>query len=1072
MMTRREIIITLFYVLGLCAVYGGAVAFTFGHIGDPGEEAYYPEYNGTTTDWGKSHVDSNYAQCVNQISANDNDWWALPFEAGGAYVDTVPASSNGDSLGWDLSHVGDSASWQHVNEATPNDVDFWYFIPATAGFSVFGYQTAGTSNQSIGATQTATTYTMPGTVILDSITASLEVGASADVPFRAALYLRSSSALVACADSQVVPMGSGNLWVSFPMGTPVTAVQYLVGVLSRNTAGTEVWNYNASVGTTEADTFSLDIIPSFQPCDDPFGVALAQGARRASVYMTYHVYGTANFADFDIDTTQDIDSVVTLVRGEHTGSSSVDVEVVGDTNGTIFVIDTVALTSTMTTFRCPPLTTLNNRQWDLLQLGVRHIEDPDLGDTLQITWLVPVVYGTTPTSDSTAVCIVDFDVDTGNGWHNSDSVKVTVRGTHTGSGTRRVEIVIDSVGDGSGLRAVDTTTVSGSRSFTTDVTRAFAQGWTDRMLDTLQIGTRGLDAATDGDSIVISWLKFQWYRHDSSFDVTHRFFHDSTDLVVGQVSSYEPYDDIWDSSKVTIGRDLPGRNRAFVVVTNPDSLTPKPLSGSQRIEIDSAFLWIMVDTVVGAPELLSIRLINSMRDSSTAIFPSTGEDVAYCHSDWDSRMASAESATQSCGDTVQWAKLGADSAGADYIPALFAVDTVRVDSTGGGAALIRFDVTKWVKMIHEERTGVRDRYNAIQLLCRLAEDSTGGHYAKIGNVRPFKDVDSLWIETFSTEFSTSLVDPGGVITWNDTAYAALGILSNPTISSDGDWGTGNVWTGKLSGDFKFVGCLTLRYGTWLDSTGVREKRLPAPADSVVDSAFLYLVPNMTTGTASTDTIRFHMVTQRPSGLNENATWGWPSKTGASARDDFHRTTGANRMAVGDADSTSGNSANRPWLGSFYTFDTVGGTTSTMDVWPDPIGLVATTTPHSTTLKIDVTEWFDSLQFGQGASIEERIRRYNGLLIYNQRIEKPTNNLYEAWKNFPPRSSGGSTIQIFLSEAVVVTPPESTPRNRLRNGKGMKPNKRDFDRGSFSVLSPDFTPDDSLRIVVVGAQEAP
>lgn len=195
--------------------------------------------------------------------------------------------------------------------------------------------------------------------------------------------------------------------------------------------------------------------------------------------------------------------------------------------------------------------------------------------------------------------------------------------------------------------------------------------------------------------------------------------------------------DVWSDSLLKVGSVAAGvqrRNRIFLALRNTDSIGYYNPNGVGWYD-SLALLRIMVDSISPAvTRYLTARMINPANLDDTTVFAIKGaaaNNAAYAHSNW---------MYWSSNDTT-WGLPGADSAGLDWYNADF--DSFAVSQH----AVITVDITDWVRRMNDAPNAVRPIYSGLILLA-AREDSAANAWVKLGNVQPFANVDSSWIEIY------------------------------------------------------------------------------------------------------------------------------------------------------------------------------------------------------------------------------------------------------------------------------------------------------------------------------------
>jgi hypothetical protein len=190
--------------------------------------------------------------------------------------------------------------------------------------------------------------------------------------------------------------------------------------------------------------------------------------------------------------------------------------------------------------------------------------------------------------------------------------------------------------------------------------------------------------------------------------------------------------------------------RALLEIVNLDSLRTNDVAyGGVVYDLDSAFLNMMHDTVVGSPGDWTVRqaLPITTEQNGRALGHGTVDDGDTCHTDWDHRFAGAEGGAFSCSDTIPNLKRGLDSTdgelnGSDYGVGLIA------DFTPTQFTTERINISEWIWQIWHEPTadtGGKKSYNGHILVLPTAESYAAASHALVDTLHPSDDGDTtLW----------------------------------------------------------------------------------------------------------------------------------------------------------------------------------------------------------------------------------------------------------------------------------------------------------------------------------------
>lgn len=304
-----------------------------------------------------------------------------------------------------------------------------------------------------------------------------------------------------------------------------------------------------------------------------------------------------------------------------------------------------------------------------------------------------------------------------------DSLKMFIRTTNSAAGAINLQCILDTNGTDIPF---DTVASGTSNSWVNRTTKKFVPtgGMSQTALDNIEIGVKNLDAGGVTDTCKISQMYLSVYH--SSFNCRHLIFHDSADFMMATISNTESRDDIWVDANLTGGKRVNDTCRIIIGIKKPDTLKTNGYGcdglslGSHCFRtLDSARLDIMCSTAVDVPGYIEFWEPAALDTSGTqkAINTAPGNDNANCHSDWDHWYASAEGATQSCGDTVLWGDAGIDGVGDRRASN---IDTTTLPS----GAVKRIDVTDWVRQMYNAAAGSKWPYNGLMLTWPRAESTT------------------------------------------------------------------------------------------------------------------------------------------------------------------------------------------------------------------------------------------------------------------------------------------------------------------------------------------------------------
>jgi hypothetical protein len=224
---------------------------------------------------------------------------------------------------------------------------------------------------------------------------------------------------------------------------------------------------------------------------------------------------------------------------------------------------------------------------------------------------------------------------------------------------RTDEYVLDTATTGDGVYAKTT-----SRSV--DVS-----GWSNRSLDSLEIGMNEFDGVPSLGYVRVDWYFVEAWRTVASDDSTHTYYVDSTDCWGGQLTEWEAKDDNWGGGVDSLGAV---GDSEFVLIYRVDPWSSPSGSIFEGVpdcggaeDIDSVFLRVPILSLTGNAYHAycdAILYTKGIGDTIIDRYHSTGFQVGYSHPDWTNRNTG--------GPTV-WGTAGIKG-GDDFMP--LAEDTV------------------------------------------------------------------------------------------------------------------------------------------------------------------------------------------------------------------------------------------------------------------------------------------------------------------------------------------------------------------------------------------------------------
>jgi hypothetical protein len=1036
--------------------------------------------NGNLLQWEKNNADSAFYQCVNETSANDNHFWFWRKSVGGSakIMDTLYGNADGDIETYSSS-TGTTDDWTMLDEITPND--FTDYVYNTGAFPRTQYVDLAVDTSLWASIDSARiisrTYwtdnlgtdvaynlqikydTMGTDQILDTVAVlpnTWTTDISRPIP---GITKRHLPNLEIGINSLAAPGAVDSIictWLVlqvFGTPTPYFGLQTALanGGSVENIIAASKYTMRGDVFNREADSIYFYIGAVVTGANGPVPCIYALYTWPDSALVAQ----TGRFV-LDIDSVAAVDRWIglafnprpALTPGAAYGFAC---NCSTATNG---YVETFSSFSGGTGLRNDPFT------WTTTQFSNPMIAETvvDTGRYSAYCTFVPTSTG----SSDTASCFADVDVDTTLGLGDcsgvnprTDSVQATVRSCITGSTSKKLYFAADTAD----VRWVfDSMTVTANRTFVNYTSRGIStSGWTNRQLALLQLGVKRADSMATGDSVLVSWVfAKQWMSCEDEFHLMHT---DTSSLFIGQISGAESYDDIWIDSTLQFGRVFGNKTRIVVSLDTAQVDFPFDDGESGDIKIDSAFLWIKCDSSVSVVGPVSFRL-TIPQDQSVSIMSivksRVNDDTVNCHSDWDSWRDESELDLSGGGCTpIQWHTLGADSLGEDY-------DSVPIDTvTFVGNAYAKVNVTSWLKQFNKSVGDARGRLSGVILLLSTAEDSLGSHRLKIGNVQPFAGIDSTYLEVYQNQRVVAASSKATTITkgtsdsiavMSDTVSFVLsrgdyGVFT----SSDGVTGPSTSYTGVRSGGVTYDGNGGYRSAfvvrEWNNDSNAVSKRFP-PATWIIDSAKIYFRPSQLDQPGEADSM-IGRVIARGAGLRAAAISAWyvpqtssdMGKLVSSGIGGIVTCFTSGQFRVNDKSQCS-----FPGSISWVT----AGIEDTVNAEKDLIGYPRYQFMNVTELagpltgdhdSVDVTAWVDSLQHKSviwGNAIQTRLYR-KSTFSTAPRVYMSNVGPYVA------TAADRSFLAVWAS--TIVAPPAvvTSPRNRLKSGKGLRSDERVFVR---------------------------
>lgn len=1040
---RWLLTITVLSLLVLCAV-APADAWLYGR--SDSVLIQYPNADGDTTAWGESHeADSAFYQEVNETSANDDDYWfwKAKVAGGSSDPDTSLPNADGDIVTWVGSHNPDSADWQHLNE--PDNETDYVFTGGTFSqtFVHFDVDTSGSidsitftvkiKNDEGASKKVACNLDTSGTdFIFDTITTSTSIVEYITKKVTGLTWINIEALEFGLKPIDGLGGGKNYFWYAVTMnvykeaasasGQDSAAMCY-VG-FSPDTTGSGLASYQVD---------SLNLYVRATHTGDTIDDGATFGIQDTTTGSLLPIEDIISGGLYTAERTGTADSITIFL--DFAGANTVEVRyalydwndgtpLLLDTTAE-FVIDLDAEGGSFEEWVGKPL--LNNptisKSTRYLTCAWASLLDPTYNASINNTSSVgdsilasSVVYGDWPDTLTSLTAFAD---------------KSTGYCTFTHTGVRII-IMADTAGT---QFAVDTIEFPHERSFLTDSTMIDVSSWTFAQIEALQVGVRELDSAVTDDSLLVSWIYLRQY--DSYDNLDWRQF-TYPDFAIGQISEGETYDDIWAPNTVREFGSIAGFNTrilfGFQKTSEPYGIDSLLHTATDSIKVDSAFLNLKIDSIVGTPGYIEFRqmLPQGTEGSGFAVQTAPNDDnIVECHSDWDSWYAASEVGTPQCSDTIQWTLLGADSLGWDYMPSAIDTFTAISDTT------YRIDITDWIGPLVSIPYGEKGTYNGIMMFLPLAEDSIGTHKVQFfGNQ---SGPDSTWIDVYYSDsnYTAPSADKGVsdmAIILKDTSLFVVGEIDyGITFSSDGTYGRARY--DNL--DFGAFG--TQHVFTIVDTNFISDS-FPTASDWVIDSAKMTIHIWRAKNALSSDLVPVMRGSGTKSTAKQAIYVGYPI-TQYLAEITSCFSNRFNRVEADRADCTEFSSdilwtqegmqdstSSEPDIANFSYIISSDWSSETINTF------------SGTSFHVTVTEWVDSLQKHSATW---------GNALRMRTVKDPTKS--DGWvklSNSAPLNASfqSSYLTIWGSQVTPPTAPATVPRNRLRNNKGTDPvAPRNFNR---------------------------
>lgn len=235
-----------------------------------------------------------------------------------------------------------------------------------------------------------------------------------------------------------------------------------------------------------------------------------------------------------------------------------------------------------------------------------------------------------------------------------------------------------------------------------------------------------------------------------------------------------------------------------------------------------AYLKIQTDSIKPATTryLRPVMIIPLNPDYGVGLKWAAVDNSAYAHPNWSYWSTS---------DTA-WNVAGADSCGEDWTNAFF--DSFAVVQNG----TYTVNITPWMEFMDDMNLSDRRGFNGLMFVL-AQEDSASDAWVKLGNVQPFANVDSTWIELYRIwSEGESGLEAGEKWFGNDSVTTAITTIDNQIAGGryrttwGNDAGNGTLdymtawigWSGTVSGTVKIRGAaykiVGLVNGTRIDTT--------------------------------------------------------------------------------------------------------------------------------------------------------------------------------------------------------------------------------------------------------------